>query len=162
MVVRGIIILQQVILITTFGLPDNTVMGYNDNSVVKTVYDPSPVGFKMPASNAFTGFTTTGQNSYTQSELNVDGTSDWQTYQNNFGHNFWTSSSKTATIYFPASGYRYSSDGSLNRVGIYGCYWSAVPIYTNYGCYLSLISGTVYPLYYYNRAYGSAARPVSE
>ena len=62
-------------------------MGYNDNSVVKTVYDPSPVGFKMPASNAFTGFTTTGQNSYTQSELNVDGTSDWQTYQNNFGHN---------------------------------------------------------------------------
>ena len=48
---------------------DNTVMGYNDNSVVKTVYDPSPVGFKMPASNAFTGFTTTGQNSYTQSEL---------------------------------------------------------------------------------------------
>ena len=124
-------------------------MGYNDNSVVKTVYDPSPVGFKMPASNAFTGFTTTGQNSYTQSELNVDGTSDWQTYQNNFGHNFWTSSSKTATIYFPASGYRYSSDGSLNRVGIYGCYWSAVPIYTNYGCYLSLISGTVYPLYYY-------------
>lgn len=46
---------------------DNTARGFNDNSVVKTVYDPCPVGFKMPASNAFTGFTTTGQNSSTQS-----------------------------------------------------------------------------------------------
>ncbi|MBF1631992.1 MAG: hypothetical protein HXO51_03835, partial [Prevotella sp.] len=66
---------------------DNTTTGYNDNPVVKTVYDPCPVGFKMPASNAFTGFTTTGQNSYTQSEFNVDGTDDWQQWTNNFGHN---------------------------------------------------------------------------
>ena len=78
---------------------ENTATGFNDNSVVKTVYDPCPVGFKMPASNAFTGFTANGQNGGT---MNVDGTSDWQTYQNNFGHNFWTSSSKTATINFPA------------------------------------------------------------
>ena len=73
---------------------DNTTTGWNDNAVVKTVYDPCPVGFKMPASNAFTGFTTTGLNSTSQSEMNVDGTSDWQTYLNNFGHNFWTSSSR--------------------------------------------------------------------
>ena len=138
---------------------ENMTTGFNDNSVVKTVYDPCPVGFKMPASNAFTGFTANGQNGGT---MNVDGTSDWQTYQNNFGHNFWTSSSKTATINFPASGYRYYNDGSLVSVGLNGFYWSAVPYNTYYGCDLSFYSGGVYPLGRSDRAYGFAARPVSE
>ena len=145
---------------------DNTVTGNynqgNDNPVVKTVYDPCPVGFKMPANNAFTGFTTTGLYSSTQSELNVDGTNDWQTYQNNFGHNFWTNSSKTATINFPASGYRDYNAGSLSSVGYYGYYWSAVPDNTSYGCYLDFDSGYVSPLNYNFRTYGFAARPVSE
>ena len=138
---------------------ENTATGFNDNSVVKTVYDPCPVGFKMPASNAFTGFTANGQNGGT---MNVDGTSDWQTYQNNFGHNFWTSSSKTATINFPASGCRSSNDGSLYYVGSYGYYWSAVPHSTSHGCYLYFYSGYVGPLSNSVRAYGFAARPVSE
>ena len=145
---------------------DNTVTGGknvgNDNPVVKTVYDPCPVGFKMPANNAFTGFTTTGQNSSTQSEFNVDGTSDWQTYQNNFGHNFWTNSSKTATINFPASGWRLSNDGSLGNVGIGGYYWSAVPSGVGFGCNLGFVSGVVYLLDGGARTYGFAVRPVSE
>ncbi len=145
---------------------DNTVIGAyslgNDNPVVKTVYDPCPVGFKMPANNAFTGFTTTGQNTLTLSEFNVDGTSDSQRYQDNFGHNFWTNSSKTATIHFPASGYRRSGDGSLYGVGNYGLYWSAVPYYTNGGCSLYFGSGFVYPLYVSSRAYGLAVRPVAD
>ena len=142
---------------------DNTVTGSynqgNDNPVVKTVYDPSPVGFKMPANNAFTGFTANGKNYGT---MNVDGTNDWQTYSNNFGHNFWTSSSKTATINFPASGFRYYGDGSLSGVGSYGCFWSAVPRNSSNGCYLFFVSGSVYPLYSNTRTYGFAARPVSE
>ena len=141
---------------------DNTTTGYNDNPVVKTVYDPCPVGFKMPASNAFTGFTTTGQNSYTQSEFNVDGTDDWQQWTNNFGHNFWTSSSKTATINFPASGYRYFDEGQLHNVGIRGCYWSAVPYNTRYGCYLSFYSGGMNPLDNFCRSSGYVVRPVAE
>ena len=138
---------------------ENMTTGFNDNSVVKTVYDPCPVGFKMPASNAFTGFTANGQNGGT---MNVDGTSDWQTYQNNFGHNFWTNSSKTATINFPASGVRNSSGGSLYNVGGNGFYWSAVPSYTHGGCSLDFFSGLVNPLDDSNRTYGFAARPVSE
>ena len=145
---------------------DNTVTGGynmgNDNPVVKTVYDPSPVGFKMPANNAFTGFTTTGLNSTSQSEMNVDGTDDWQQWTNNFGHNFWTNSSKTATINFPASGLRSYTDGSLNYVGNYGCYWSAVPYDTDSGCYLNFFSGFVYPLDVNARTYGFAVRAVSE
>ena len=145
---------------------DNTVTGGynqgNDNPVVKTVYDPSPVGFKMPASNAFTGFTTTGQNSTSQSEMNVDGTDDWQQWTNNFGHNFWTNSSKTATINFPASGLRDNVDGSLINVGYDGYYWSAVPYNTYNGCGLYFSSGFVVPLNNNTRAYGFAVRAVSE
>ncbi|MGP1481423.1 MAG: fimbrillin family protein, partial [Hoylesella enoeca] len=138
---------------------DNTTTDFNDNAVVKTIYDPSPVGFKMPASNAFTGFTADGQNGGT---MNVDGTDNLQTYQNNFGHNFWTNSSKTATINFPASGFRNDGDGSLYGVGDNGYYWSAVPSDTYRGCYLFFVSGGVYPLVYSYRSYGFSARPVSE
>ena len=145
---------------------DNTVTGGynqgNDNPVVKTVYDPCPVGFKMPANNAFTGFTTTGLNSTSQSEMNVDGTDDWQQWTNNFGHNFWTNSSKTATINFPASGIRNDSDGSLSYVGYVGYYWSAVPGSTYDGCILSFNSGSVGPLNSSTRTYGFAVRAVSE
>ena len=142
---------------------DNTVTGDwnvgNDNPVVKTVYDPCPVGFKMPANNAFTGFTANGLNKGT---INVDGTTDRQTYQNNFGYNFWTSSSKTATIYFPASGCRSGDDGSLSLVGEYCYYRSAVPYNTEFGCNLTFDSGYVYPLSFVRQTYGFAARPVSE
>ena len=142
---------------------DNTTTGFNDNHVVKTVYDPSPIGFKMPASNAFTGFTANGQDEGTR---NIDGTDNVQTYYKNFGHNFWTSSSKTATIYFPASGYRNHDDGLLGNVGVHGRYWSAVPGNRNYGCNLSFgyhyNTGYVYPLYGNLRTCGLAVRPVSE
>ena len=141
---------------------DNTATDFNDNSVVKTVYDPCPVGFKMPASNAFTGFTTTGNGSSTQSEFNVDGTSDGQTYQNNFGYNFWTNSSKTAIINFPASGFRNDNDGSLRSVGSYGAYWSAVPSSKYNGYDLLFGWGSVIPRNNYNRPSGYSVRPVSE
>ena len=138
---------------------DNTTTGFNDNHVVKTVYDPSPVGFKMPASNAFTGFTANGQDEGT---MNVDGTDNVQTYYNNFGHNFWTSSSKTATITFPASGYRNGADGLLHGELYGGWYWSAVPGNMNNGCFLHFNGNRVYPLRKDIRGYAIAAYPVSE
>ena len=138
---------------------DNTAFDSNDNSVVKTVYDPSPVGFKMPASNAFTGFTANGQNGGT---MNVDGTDNLQTFQNNFGHNFWTNNSKTATINFPANGWRDFNDGSLHDVGVYGTYWLAIPSGTSNGCRQSFTSGNVTPLFGVVLSYGAAVRPVSE
>lgn len=141
---------------------NNTTTGFNDNAVVKTIYDPCPAGFHMPASNAFTGFTTNGQNFGT---MNVDGTVDEQIFANNFGYNFWTNSSKTATIFFPASGERSDVDGSLDRVGGVagtGYFWSAVPLSTTYGCSLRFAVGYVNPLFLHPWACGYAVRPVSE
>ena len=136
---------------------DNTVTGYNDNAVVKTVYDPCPAGFKMPASNAFTGFTTTGKNIVnTQSQFNVSGAWDW-------GWNFNNKiTSPDAAVYFPASGYRDYYDGSLRNVGSFGYYRSAVPNDKYDGCYLSISSSSVCPQFASYRSYGYSVRPVSE
>ena len=142
---------------------DNTTTGWNDNAVVKTVYDPCPVGFKMPASNAFTGFTSNGQYGSGAANINANGTADsWDKFSAAYGHNFYTNGSKTATIFSPASGFRSSSVGSLFNVGDYGYYWSAVPSGTIYGCYLSFGWSYVSPQDSDYRSFGFAARPVSE
>ena len=132
---------------------NNTIGGFNDIAVVKTVYDPCPAGFHMPASNAFTGFTTNGQNT---GPKNVSGAWDdgW-----NFNNKI---SSPDATVYFPASGYRSVYNGSLLSVGEAGISWVAVPYGTKDGCYLLFLSGNVYPQYYNNRANASSVRPVAE
>ena len=142
---------------------DNTTTGFNDNAVVKTVYDPCPVGFKMPASNAFTGFTSNGQYQSGAANINANGTADsWNKFSAAYGHNFYTNGSKTATIFFPASGFRIYSDGSLGSVGDIGYYWSAGPYNTYRGCDLYFFWSYVNPQYNYNRSFGFAARPVSE
>lgn len=132
---------------------DNTVESFNDNAVVKTIYDPSPAGFKMPASNAFTGFTTNGRNGGT---MNTNGTWD---YGWNFNNKI---TSPDATVYFPASGYRGGDDGSLYYVGYGGYYCSAVPGNAHYGCYLYFNQWGVYPRNSDIRSRGFSVRPVSE
>lgn len=142
---------------------DNTTTGYNDNAVVKTVYDPCPAGFKMPASNAFTGFTSNGQYQNTAANINVNGTADSSDkFFAAYGHNFYTNSSKNATIFFPALGFRNNMDGSLDNVRDYGYYWSAVPKKTDYGCYLNFRWNFVSPQEDKEHSSGLVVRPVSE
>ena len=137
---------------------DNTVYTANDNPVVKTVYDPSPVGFKLPPGNVFTGFTTTGGSTSTSSEIN--GT--WSSSSLK-GWNFYTDSSKSKTIFFPASGYRYRSNGMVSNVSSSGFYWSAVPSSPTKGRYLYFSSLQVLPLSTSNyRAVGFGVRSSQE
>ena len=142
---------------------DNTTTGFNDNAVIKTVYDPCPVGFKMPASNAFTGFTSDGQNQSTAANINAKETNVfWDKFSAAYGHNFYTNSSKNATIFFPISSFRSYSIGLLN-FGYYGYYRSAVPSNSSYSC--NLYFGWNYVVPQGNSGYrsdGYAARPVSE
>jgi len=121
---------------------DNTVTGWNDNGVVKTIYDPCPAGFKMPAPNAFTGFTITGETT-TLSQLNING--GWD-YGYNFNNRI---TSPDATVYFPASG------GA-------GWYWSAVPNDRDRGCYLYFSNGYVDLHKGVPRSNGFSIRPVAE
>lgn len=132
----------------------------NNQTVVKTIYDPCPVGFSVPANDAFTGFTQTGLNGGTK---NVDGTGDTQTYKNNFGHNFWTNSKKTETIFFPAVGFREAKDGNIvSYYEKFGDYWTATPTDMNNGSVMGFDVNSVHPLYRNIRAFGFAVRPAAE
>lgn len=138
---------------------DNTTYNVNTNPVVKTIYDPSPVGFVVPPSGVFSGFTTTGANASSSAQFNTDGKFDK-------GWNFFCGLNKTGgTIYFPASGHRNYSAGAVVYVGSNGLFWSAVPSKSdsNYrGYYLRFTSSNLSLKNGSYRSAGFAVRPVRE
>lgn len=133
---------------------DNNVYTANDENVIKTIYDPSPVGFKLPPSNAFTGFTTTGDVTGTFSQINGTWDSSLK------GFNFFTDANKT--IFFPASGYRDYSNGRVRYVGTGGWCWSAVPFYQDQGYRLRFLGPRVSLFGSNSRAYGCGLRSSQE
>lgn len=134
---------------------NNNTISANDNPVVKTIYDPCPAGYKMLPSNAFTGFTTTGYNTTSPSQFNVQG--PW-----NNGWNFYCNSSKTETVFFPASGYRGGSSAVPYHMGLYAYYWAAGPYNTNRGRPLYFGPSNVSPLNYTDRSLGVGVRAAQE
>ena len=74
---------------------------YDDIPVIKTIYDPCPVGLKIPETNAFTGFTISGSQETNPAQFNVSG--EWD-----YGWHFKAGGGSTETVYFPATGFRYT------------------------------------------------------
>ena len=121
----------------------------------KTIYDPSPVGFKVPDAYAFEGFSLTG--------------AEW-----NNGYTFIADNNKD--IYFQAGGARRGTNGSIAGNGSNGLYWQSVPTLKEngkpgYGLRTSLTKGTINTFFppandtaddygSYANAYG--VRPVAE
>ena len=135
---------------------DNDKTDANDDVVIKSVYDPSPVGYSLPASNAFTGFSITGNNTNNSSEFNVKG--DF-----NKGWYFYCKPNKKGdTFFFPVCGYRFCNAGSLLGVTTTGYYLVAGPYDRSYGRILGFSSGSVYPLGNTDRSYGFTVRPAQE
>ena len=134
---------------------DNDRNEANDEVVIKSVYDPSPVGYSLPAANVFTGFTTTGGYTNNPAEFNVNGVFDNGWY-------FYTKPSKQgSTVFFPTCGFRYDL-GSLSYVTTGGVYWVGGPDSRYFGRSLSFRSGTVGPLGDAERSYGYAVRCAQE
>ena len=81
----------------------------------KTIYDPCPVGYRMPPEDVWYGFTDGGNSQYvTESDVsNVTGENGWSFYCN----------SASETTWYPVNGY-YTHVGSLSSSS-YGYYWSA-------------------------------------
>ena len=128
--------------------------------VAKSVYDPCPPGFCLPPNGAFTGFTSTGQNSYTSSEWNVSGSFDK-------GWHFRTvlkddpDPAIDPTIFLPDCGFRFQSGALLLNSGN-SYYLSSVRQY-GYGGQLSFTYNNLSPLDYgYPCSLGFAVRPVVE
>ena len=126
----------------------------------KTVYDPCPPGFCVPTGNlyCFMGNGLSNPTSYTnRSDSNWDSTNKGKTWS----ASTYSSSTSGPDLFFPASGYRYSSNGTLNYVGSNGFAWSASPGSGYYGRYLRFYSSS----WYWdssNRAYGFPVRAVAE
>lgn len=136
---------------------DDITGGYSDNPVIKTVYDPSPVGFKMPASNAFTGFTSDGKLQSDNDKINADFPRDFQQYKDNYGHNFWTNSNKTATIFFPIVVDRLYVSGYLSTGYDVGPCWTAM------NCIMQSFNiSVVNPAFDVYASSGVSIRPVTE
>ncbi|WP_198006563.1 fimbrillin family protein [Phocaeicola abscessus] len=135
---------------------NNNTTSTNDNLVVKTIYDPCPAGYKLPPSNVFTGFTTTGQGTSTQSQFNVQG--PWAK-----GWHFHCGLNHTGdTVFFPTSGYRNNFTAVPSYVGSYAYYWTTGPGSAYGGWTLYFHSGYVNPLVNYNRSSGFEVRVCQE
>ena len=153
-----------------------TGTGFDDDVPTKTVYDPCPIGFKMPGSLAFTRFTTDGQNHNSSQSgwQNYVNASNKTQYSSDKGYSFYTQNNGTGTTdFWYAFGFidcwtgRYTADsgtgkGCLACAGFDGYYWSARAYSAGRGCRLDFYSGSVGPRDALPRAYGFAARPVSE
>ena len=144
---------------------DNARTDANDDVVIKSVYDPSPVGYSLPASNAFTGFTTTGWNVGTNTAPltpEQKALCNTKSYYDK-GWLFYGKPDKQGVIvFFPASGYRYHRYGSFSDETTAGFYWVAGPTGTHYGHYLNFFSSSVNPLDSSYRGYGFAVRSAEE
>ena len=124
---------------------DNSSSTSRAVATVKTVYDPCPPDFCVPTSNCF-----------------------YYIYSNYSSYFTWTSTPagrtwkmNGANVFFPASGYRSSSSGSLYGVGSYGYYWTATPCSASYGRLLYFNSSST-SWSNVNRAIGFPVRAVAE
>lgn len=95
-----------------------------DSYMLKTIYDPSPLGYKVPASGAFTGFTTTGEHAFKTAlhEWNIESTNVAEIG----GGSFYTSlgegysvKGEGPTIWFPIDGMRAGLTGDLYSSEMY-------------------------------------------
>lgn len=68
------------------------------------------------------------------------------------------------SLFLPAAGLRSNNSGELASTSSYGYYWSSSPYYGGFSTagYLYFYSGSVYPLYYNNRAFGFSVRCVRD
>ena len=127
-----------------------------NKTLVKTVYDPCPVGFSMPPVKTFSGVTTTGTTNTNNKDINALG--DWDQ-----GWHFYTKdSSSPSTVYYPAIGSRTANAGNLYGVKSRGYYWVGVPSSTSAGNNLDIRNTIVIPANNLNRAVGCSVRPVAE
>ena len=135
---------------------DNTRWTTSESS--KSIYDPCPAGWRVPdgadvRSNGVWS-KALGSSSDFSDALLYDSTNEGMNFSGKFG--------SASTIWYPASGFRSRSDGSLNRVGYLGYYWSASPISINAFLLYFDSTGFVNPAGSDHLAYGRSVRCVRE
>jgi len=121
-------------------------MGVNGTTTtpgVKTIYDPCPAGWRVPAyRNGYSAWYNVTSGSYASNAMTLIMPSG-------------------QSVLYPAAGCRYGNSGAFGYVGSGGGYWSASPG-ISLGCSLYFNSGSVYPSNENYRANGFPVRCVQE
>ena len=133
---------------------DNTRWTTSETS--KSIYDPCPVGWRVPD----------GGKNGVWSKAKGSSLTFVTTYDSyNKGFNFSFLLGPDLIIWYPSSGNRYYYNCSLFNVGSSGCCWSASPdtqdTVSAYGMDFTS-HGYVYPSFGYNRASGQSVRCIQE
>ena len=119
-----------------------SVGSYNGSQGTKSIYDPCPIGYRVPPQDT------------------------WNKAVNGWGNNgsAFTGMVTSGSFWFPAAGYRNLSSGGLSNSPGNGYYWSSSPhgSFPERGGYLYFYSSSVYPQNYNYRAFGFSVRCVSE
>lgn len=130
--------------------------GWHTSESEKGLYDPCPVGYRVPdgGENGFWA-TALGTSSSTSTGTKWDST--------NIGRH-WTLADGTTAAWYPAVGYRNDYSGALGNVGSYGYFWSASPnpSSSNDAYSLYFYNGSVSPASNSNRSSGYSVRCVRE
>jgi uncharacterized protein (TIGR02145 family) len=136
------------------------------NATNKSIYDPCPPGWRMPANGTWAIFNATITTQNVDRDLGFSygrgiGSSDVAIN----GLRYWPGTAVNdpvgGTIWYPAAGCRDASNGSLYSVGSSGYYWSVSPSGV-YGYGLGFSSGNVGPSSSFNRASGFSVRCIAE
>ena len=136
---------------------NTTTQKETTNTIVKTIYDPNPVGYHMPPKNTFSGITTTGKSVY-NNRAQINALGPWDD-----GWHFYTKDATSpSTIYYPAIGSRNHSEGKLYGVKSRGYYWTGIPASTGAGCSLDITDRGVSPFTEFTRSLAGSIRPVSD
>ncbi|MFR9626001.1 MAG: hypothetical protein SNI36_08405 [Rikenellaceae bacterium] len=105
----------------------------------KSIFDPSPQGFRVPITGTWTGFT-----------VDTFPFADYSRTYNSYA-------------YYPTTGYRIATSGALTNTGSYGYSWSATPYSYTIGYYMNFNSTTsVNAAGTASRAHAFPIRPIQE
>lgn len=152
---------------------NNSSTAANNGPVVKTIYDPCPVGYSLPPANAYSGFTYNGSGSsgdrygtyYNSPYLSPN------EFVANQGFLFYCNKMngegvfdpEGGTIFFPCLGSRSNSPGTLlSANGTSGSYWAAGAYDGNNGRAMSFQTQVFNLIYRGNRGSAFPIRPILE
>lgn len=131
---------------------------------VKTIYDPSPLGYKVPATAAFDSFCDVSGQCNDKTKWHYDGTA----MSLRKGYVFLPDGA--ATIFLPAAGFRsYGNEpddrykgGKISRQGQNGFYWTSSPQDSGYGYGFGFASSYIAVRNRWVRGDGLSIRPAKD
>ncbi len=126
----------------------------------KTIYDPCPVGYRVPPDDAFTNFTKSGLNTEYEGDINSPNPDMYSFWYNDNTYYFYTGSGSNTIRFKAFGGLNAATAGVLHNISY--CY-AAHPSFSSTSRLLQFYAGAVLPMCTdYSRALAGTIRPVRD